>query len=231
MVIIIKLLIVDDEKDIRNLIKLYLSNENYEFLEAENGAEALSVITDDIDLILLDVMMPKMDGIQTCLKIRENFNMPILFLTAKIEDTDKLTGFLSGADDYIAKPFNPIDLVARIKANIRRYKNYSTIQSKTRDIITLNEITVDLSSHVVRKNKEVINLTRTEFYILKLFIENRGKVFSLEQIYNTVWKSECVLYSESTVSVHIRNLRGKLEDDLSHPRYIKTVWGVGYRVD
>lgn len=231
MVIIIKLLIVDDEKDIRNLIKLYLSNENYEFLEAENGAEALSVITDDIDLILLDVMMPKMDGIQTCLKIRENFNMPILFLTAKIEDTDKLTGFLSGADDYIAKPFNPIDLVARIKANIRRYKNYSTIQSKTRDIITLNEITVDLSSHVVRKNKEVINLTRTEFYILKLFIENRGKVFSLEQIYNTVWKSECVLHSESTVSVHIRNLREKLEDDLSHPRYIKTVWGVGYRVD
>ncbi|WP_051932729.1 response regulator transcription factor [Carnobacterium inhibens] len=231
MVIIIKLLIVDDEKDIRNLIKLYLSNENYEFVEAENGLDALSLISSDIDLVLLDVMMPKMDGIQTCLNIRDNFNMPILFLTAKIEDTDKLTGFLSGADDYISKPFNPIDLVARVKANIRRYKNYSISQSETTSKILLNEITVDLSSHVVCKNNDVINLTKTEFYILKLLIENRGKVYSLEQIYNTVWKSESVLNSESTVSVHIRNLREKLEDDLSHPKYIKTVWGVGYRVD
>lgn len=225
-----KILIADDEKDIRNLIKLYLANEDYEIIEAENGCEALKLVDYDTDLVLLDIMMPVLDGIDTCLKIREKYNMPILFLTAKAEDADKLIGFSSGADDYILKPFNPIDLSARIKANIRRHKSYSAFSQALEDKIVIGDITVDFSSHAAYKNSKPLNLTKTEFAIFSLFLKNRGRVFSLEQIYEKVWDSDCILNSESTVSVHIRNLREKIEDNLSRPRYIKTVWGVGYRV-
>lgn len=226
-----KILIVDDEPDIRNLIKIYLTAENYDIIEASDGMEAIEKIDESIDLVLLDVMMPRLDGVQTCLKIRESYYMPILFLTAKSEDTDKLTAFSFGADDYITKPFNPIDLLARVKANIRRYKNYSTTPVQNKNEITVEELTINLDSHIVSKNGSLIKLTKKEFAILSLFMRNRGRVYSLEQIYENVWGEDCILNAESTVSVHIRNLREKIEDDISEPRYIKTVWGVGYRVD
>ncbi len=225
-----KILVVDDEKDIRGLIKLYLANENYELIEAENGIEALSILDDTFDLVLLDVMMPKMDGIQTCIEIRKTLNTPIIFLTAKSEDMDKYTGFTSGGDDYITKPFNPIDLTSRIKAQIRRYRTY-TGNTLNSDEVTLGNLTVNLVAKTVQKNEEVIKLTKIEFSILELFLSNRRRVFSLEQIYTRVWGEDSVLNAESTVSVHIRNLRNKIEDDITKPQYIKTVWGSGYRVD
>lgn len=228
-----KILIADDEKDIRNLIKVYLLANDYEILEAENGIEVLDKIDDSIDLVILDVMMPKMDGIQTCIKIRERYTMPVLFLTAKMEDIDKLTGFNAGADDYITKPFNPVDLLARLKANIRRYKEYSApISSKDNsEIITIQDLTMNLAAHTLHNKRQLVKLTKMEFAILALFFKNRGRVFSLEQIYELVWEENCILNAESTVSVHIRNLREKIEADMSNPHYIKTVWGVGYRVD
>ncbi|PKM51782.1 MAG: DNA-binding response regulator [Firmicutes bacterium HGW-Firmicutes-7] len=228
-----KILIADDEKDIRNLIKVYLLNNDYEIIEAENGIEVLEQIDDSIDLVILDVMMPKMDGIKTCIKIRERYTMPVLFLTAKLEDIDKLTGFNSGADDYITKPFNPLDLLARIKVNIRRYKEYSApiIPKDNPEIITIHDLNMNLAAHTLHNKQELIKLTKIEFAILALFIKNRGRVFSLEQIYELVWEESSILNSESTVSVHIRNLREKIEADMSNPIYIKTVWGVGYRVD
>ncbi len=228
-----KILIADDEKDIRNMIKLYLQAEDYEILEAENGQEVLSLIDNMIDLVILDIMMPKLDGIQVCMKIREKYRMPIIFLTAKTEDVDKLTGFSSGGDDYIVKPFNPIDLVSRVKANIRRYRSYSQSPSEQENSqkITLGELSVDLNSRTVYKYGNEITLTKTEFAIFALLLQNKGKVYSLEQIYTTVWNENCILNSESTVSVHIKNLREKIEENVREPRYIKTVWGVGYRVD
>lgn len=228
-----KILIADDEQDIRNLIKVYLLNNDYEILEAENGIEVLNRIDDSVDLVILDVMMPKLDGIQTCIRIRERYNMPVLFLTAKREDVDKLTGFNSGADDYITKPFNPVDLLARIKANIRRYKEYSAPLGlkENSEIITIQDLTMNLAAHTLHNKQKLVKLTKIEFAILALFFKNRGRVFSLEQIYEMVWKEDCILNAESTVSVHIRNLREKIEADMSNPQYIKTVWGVGYRVD
>ncbi len=225
-----KILIVDDEKDIRGLIKLYLANENYELIEAQNGVEAVEKIDNTFDLILLDIMMPKMNGIETCVEIRKNYNTPIIFLTAKGEDMDKYTGFASGADDYITKPFNPIDLTSRIKAHIRRYRTYTDARQNADEVI-LKDLVVNLAGKTVQKNGETINLTRIEFSILELFLNNRKRVYSLEEIYSKVWGEESVLNAESTVSVHIRNLRNKIEDDITNPRYIKTVWGSGYRVD
>ncbi len=227
-----KILIVDDEKDIRGLLKLYLANENYEIVEAENGIDALEKLNDSIDLILLDVMMPKLDGIQTCIEIRKNYNTPIIFLTAKAEDMDKFTGFTSGADDYITKPFNPIDLTNRIKAHVRRYRTYTNSNTTTLpNEIILGDLTINIDAKTVIKSDELLKLTKLEFSILELLVTNRKRVFSLEQIYESVWGEESVLNAESTVSVHIRNLRNKIEDDISQPKYIKTVWGSGYRVD
>ncbi len=225
-----KILIVDDEKDIRGLIKLYLANENFEIVEAENGLEALSLINDTFDLVLLDVMMPKMNGIETCVEIRKNYNTPIIFLTAKSEDMDKYTGFTSGADDYITKPFNPIDLTSRVKAHIRRYRAYSQ-NTQNSDEVILGALSVNIAGKTVHKNGLLIKLTKIEFAILELFLTNRKRVYNLEQIYTRVWGEESVLNAESTVSVHIRNLRNKIEDDITNPQYIKTVWGSGYRVD
>lgn len=229
-----KILIVDDEADIRGLIKLYLENENYELLEASNGLEAIEKLDESIDLILLDIMMPKMDGIQTCLEIRKNYATPIIFLTAKSEDMDKYKGFTSGGDDYIVKPFNPIDLTSRIKAHIRRYRTYNPSTravDEQLDEIILGDLVINLAGKTVYKNNSLIKLTKIEFAIFELFLNNRKRVYSLEEIYTRVWGEDCVLNAESTVSVHIRNLRIKIEDDLGNPQYIKTVWGSGYRVD
>ncbi len=236
-----KVLVVDDDNDIRNLIKLYLMNEAYEVFEAENGLQCLEILASDtdnsIDLVILDSMMPKMDGTETCLEIRKKYNLPVIFLTAKSEDMDKFIGFSSGADDYITKPFNPIDLISRVKANIRRYRNYT--QSVSIDDVTkinkneimYNDLVMNLAAKSITKKNIPIKLTKIEFSILELFLKNQKRVYNLEQIYINVWGEHTTLNAESTVSVHIRNLRNKIEDDTARPEYIKTIWGVGYRVD
>ncbi len=236
-----KILVVDDDNDIRNLIKLYLLNESYEVLEAENGLEAVEIVNNDtentIDLVLLDSMMPQMNGIEACLEIRKNHTLPILFLTAKSEDMDKFTGFSSGGDDYITKPFNPIDLISRIKANVRRYRNYTQTSQENKpatqnnDELQYLDLVINFAARTLTKKGEAIKLTKIEFSILELFLKNRNRVYSLEQIYSNVWGEYNILNAESTVSVHIRNLRNKIEDDIANPQYIKNVWGVGYRVD
>ncbi len=232
-----RILIVDDEKEIRDLIDIYLKGENYETLKAENGEEALKILeNNDVDLIILDIMMPKVNGIEACLKIREEREMPIIMLSAKSEDMDKILGLNTGADDYLTKPFNPLELVARVKSQLRRYKKFNKItlelesQKQHENILEIDELTVNLETHEVFKDGEEIKLTPTEFDILVLLGENRGKVFSIENIYNSVWKQD-FMQSDNTVMVHIRKVREKIEEDPRKPKYIKTVWGVGYKID
>ncbi|WP_294187715.1 response regulator transcription factor [uncultured Clostridium sp.] len=232
-----RILIVDDEKEIRDLIDIYLKGENYETLKAENGEEALKLLEEnDVDLIILDIMMPKVNGIEACLKIREQREMPIIMLSAKSEDMDKILGLNTGADDYLTKPFNPLELVARVKSQLRRYKRFNRLTSqlemenKQENILEIDELIVNLETHEIFKEGKEIKLTPTEFDILVLLGENRGKVFSIENIYNSVWKQD-FMQSDNTVMVHIRKVREKIEEDPRNPKYIKTVWGVGYKID
>ncbi|HCX04324.1 MAG TPA: DNA-binding response regulator [Clostridiales bacterium] len=226
------ILIVDDDKDIRNMIKIYLKNENYNVFTAENGEEAIKITDNNkIDLIILDIMMPQMNGTETCMKIREKHKMPIIFLTAKTEDQDKITGLSAGGDDYITKPFNPLELIARVKANIRRVRVFDNIQDKEdNNKIQIENLTIDKDNHQVFIEDREVHLTKTEFEILRLLAENKGKVFSIEKIYNRVWQDEFFV-TDNTVTVHIRKLREKLGDDYKNPKYIKTIWGVGYKVE
>ena len=230
-------LIVDDEKEIRDLIDIYLKGEGYDTLKAENGEEALNILEQqDVDLIILDIMMPKVNGIEACLRIREEREMPIIMLSAKSEDMDKILGLNTGADDYLTKPFNPLELVARVKSQLRRYKRFNNIlaqvdaQERKENILEIDELSINLETHEVFKEGNEIKLTPTEFDILVLLGGNRGKVFSIENIYNSVWKQD-FMQSDNTVMVHIRKVREKIEDDPRKPKYIKTVWGVGYKID
>lgn len=228
-----KILIVDDEKEIRDLIDIYLTNEGYITLKASNGLEALELLktNNDIQLIILDIMMPKMDGIEACMKIREEQSMPIIMLSAKSEDMDKIIGLTTGADDYITKPFNPLELLARVKSQLRRYiKLNGSNTNENKDIVTIEDVTINVANHEVKMGNKEIKLTPREFDILELLARNRGVVFSIEKIYESVWKEE-FLDSNNTVMVHIRKLREKLEQNPRDPRYIKTVWGVGYKVE
>ncbi|AQS04148.1 response regulator transcription factor [Clostridium beijerinckii] len=228
-----KILVVDDDKDIRRILKIYLINAGYEVILASNGKEALELIEDNIKLILLDVMMSEMDGLEVCVKIREKYNMPIIFLTAKSEVIDKVAGLTAGGDDYITKPFQSIELIARVQANLRRYtyiENNTAIKEDKNDIL-IDDLNINLTSYTVKKNGSEVSLTKTEFSILKLLVKNRGRVFNIEQIYENVWQKESILNAENTVSVHIKKLREKIEDDVKKPKYIKTVWGIGYRID
>lgn len=232
-----RILIVDDEKEIRDLIDIYLKGEGYDTLKAENGEEALNILEQqDVDLIILDIMMPKVNGIEACLRIREEREMPIIMLSAKSEDMDKILGLNTGADDYLTKPFNPLELVARVKSQLRRYKRFNNIlaqvdaQERKENILEIDELSINLETHEVFKEGNEIKLTPTEFDILVLLGGNRGKVFSIENIYNSVWKQD-FMQSDNTVMVHIRKVREKIEDDPRKPKYIKTVWGVGYKID
>ncbi|MDI9218536.1 response regulator transcription factor [Clostridium tertium] len=232
-----RILIVDDEKEIRDLIDIYLKGEGYDTIKAENGEEALNILSsNDVDLIILDIMMPKVNGIEACLKIREEREMPIIMLSAKSEDMDKILGLNTGADDYLTKPFNPLELVARVKSQLRRYKRFNNTSTKEElivkqdNVLEIDEISINLETHEVFKDGEEIKLTPTEFDILVLLGENRGKVFSIENIYNSVWKQE-FMQSDNTVMVHIRKVREKIEEDPRKPKFIKTVWGVGYKID
>lgn len=225
------ILVVDDEKEIRDLVEIYLNNEGYEVFKGSNGLEALDILEkQDIDLIILDVMMPSMDGMEACMKIRKDKDMPIIMLSAKNEDMDKIMGLTMGADDYVTKPFNPLELIARVKCNLRRYKKQSIVKDKNNELIEIDELTIDNNTHRVKLGDEEIKLTPREFDILYLLARNRGIVFSIEKIYELVWKEE-FFESDNTVMVHIRKVREKLEENPRKPRYIKTVWGVGYKID
>lgn len=225
------ILVVDDEKEIRDLIDIYLTNEGYKVLKAQNGKEALSFLEKQtIDLIILDIMMPELDGIKTCIKIRNSRNMPIIMLSARGEDMDKIIGLTTGADDYMTKPFNPLELIARVKSQLRRYKRLNMNQIPENGVYEIGNLYINENTHVVKKNDNNIKLTPTQFNILILLVKNRGMVFSMEKIYEAVWKEESYDV-ENTVMVHIRKLREKIEDNPREPKYIKTVWGVGYKIE
>ncbi len=225
-----RILVCDDEKDIVSALRIYLESEGYEVLEAYNGKEAVALTAgQEIHLVLMDIMMPVMDGITAMVKIREISNVPVILLTAKSEDTDKVLGLTVGADDYITKPFNPVELQARVKSQLRRYMMLGGGKPEN-DILTIGGIELDDKSKEVTLDGELVALTRTEYDILKLLLEHRGQVFSPAQIYQKVWKD--VAYgTENTVAVHIRHLREKLEYDPANPRYLKVVWGRGYKIE
>jgi len=224
------ILLVDDEKDIIKLIEVYLKNEGYVLYRASNGLEALDILRiHPVDLIILDVMMPKMDGIQACMKIREENNTPIIMLSAKSQDIDKISGLSIGADDYVTKPFNPLELVARVKSQIRRYKLLNYRSKPAENEIVIDDLVINTATHTVTVDDQEVKLTPREFDILKLLAFNQGIVLSMDKIYEEVW-NEPFMESKNTVMVHIRKLREKIEKDSQHPDYIKTVWGIGYKM-
>lgn len=225
------ILVVDDEKEIRDLIEIYLKNEGYTVVQAANGLEALELLErKQIDLIILDIMMPKLDGIGACMKIREEKNMPIIMLSAKTQDLDKILGLNTGADDYMTKPFNPLELVARVKSQLRRYTRLNSQQPVKTNEIEIEDLVINTATHEVTVAGREVKLTPTEFAILELLAANRGIVFSIERIYERVW-NEPFFNTENTVMVHIRKIREKIEQNPRKPLYIKTVWGVGYKID
>lgn len=225
-----RILVCDDEKDIVSALKIYLASEGYEVVEAFNGEEALRRIGEqEIHLVLMDIMMPQMDGITAMVKIREISNVPVILLTAKGEDTDKVLGLTVGADDYVTKPFNPVELQARVKSQLRRYMMLGGGNVK-RDILSVGGVEMDDKAKEVTLDGEIVSLTRTEYDILKLLLEHKGEVFSPNEIYRKVWK-DTAFGTENTVAVHIRHLREKLEYDPANPRYLKVVWGRGYKME
>ncbi len=227
----LNILICDDEKDIVEALKIYLSAEpEYNLFAAYNGEEALEIVRrEEVHLVLMDIMMPKMDGISAMVKIREVSNVPIILITAKSEDTDKILGLNVGADDYITKPFNPVEVMARVKSQLRRYVKLGGNVTAKENIVVGN-IELDAENKKVLVDGEPVPLTRTEYDICKLLMENKGKVFTTGQIYQRVWK-DTPIGSENTVAVHIRHLREKIEIDPTDPRYLKVVWGQGYKME
>ena len=226
------ILIVDDEKEIADLVEVILKNEGFETVKFYNSLLAQKEIKENntIELAILDVMMAGIDGFSLCAKIREKYTYPIIMLTARVEDIDKITGLTIGADDYMTKPFNPLELLARVKAQLRRYKYYSSAKLLDTEIFESNGMCINRREHTVTLFEEVVNLTPTEFEILWLLCKNAGKVVSSEQIFETVWKED-YLDSNNTVMVHIRRIREKLKEPQRNPNIIKTVWGVGYKVE
>lgn len=224
------ILICDDEKDIVSALEIYLSDGNYTFFEAYNGKDALGIINkNDIHLVLMDIMMPVINGIEAIIEIRKRSNVPVIFLTAKSEDTDKIIGLNVGADDYITKPFNPVEVLARVKSQLRRYMQLGGGSIKPTSL-TVGNIEIDDSAKNVMLDGETISLTPTEYSILKLLVENKNRVFSPKEIYSRVW-NDTFLGSENTLAVHIRHLREKIEADPANPRYLKAVWGQGYKIE
>lgn len=222
-------LVVDDDKEIRESIEIYLKNEGIKVVEASDGLEALAALEkEEIHLIIMDIMMPKMDGMKATFKIRETKNIPIIMLSARSEDTDKILGLNIGADDYITKPYNPLELVARVKSQLRRFTNFGTF--KEEDEICVRDLILNTHTKTVRVNGEEVSLTSIEYKLLKLLMENKGRVFSIAEIYTKVW-NEPFYNGENTVSVHIRRLREKIEINPKEPEYLKVVWGIGYKFE
>ncbi|PMC34832.1 DNA-binding response regulator [Bacillus sp. UMB0899] len=223
-------LVVDDDKEIREAIEIYLKNEGLTVLLAGDGVEAIERLREsEVHLIILDVMMPRMDGISATFKIREQKNIPIIILSAKSEDTDKILGLQVGADDYVTKPFNPLELIARVKSQLRRYVKLGHFEGRNRTI-DLNGLTIDQEAKEVAVNGEAVKLTPIEYKIVELLMMNAGRVFSISEIYERVWQEPCY-NAENTVAVHIRKIREKIEIDPKNPRYLKVVWGIGYKME
>lgn len=224
------ILVCDDDKEIAEAIRIYLENEGYRVFKAFNGLEALQMIEDqEIHLVVMDIMMPQMDGIRTTLKIREEKNIPVIMLSAKSEDTDKIIGLNMGADDYMTKPFNPLELIARVKSQLRRYTTLGSLEVKN-SVYQSGGLVVDDETKQVTVDGEEVKLTPVQYKILKLLIANAGRVYSIDQIYENVW-NEAAFNSENTVAVHIRRIREKIELNPKEPKYLKVVWGIGYKVE
>ncbi|KYG90078.1 response regulator transcription factor [Metasolibacillus sp. FSL H7-0170] len=222
------ILVVDDDQDIRDGIEIYLKNDGYQVLKAGDGVEALEMLSQhEVHLIVLDIMMPNMDGITATFKIRAERNIPIIMLSAKAEDTDKIHGLSVGADDYITKPFHPLELMARVKSQLRRYVELGTFQNSAAQIEGLE---LDIAGRQVLKDGEPIKLTPIEYKITELLLKNAGRVFSIQEIYEMVWNEEAY-NAENIVAVHIRKIREKIETDPKNPHYLKVVWGLGYKME
>lgn len=225
------ILVCDDDKEIVEAISIYLKQEGYDVATAYNGRQALEVLKkQEIHLMILDIMMPELDGIHALLKLREESSIPVILLSAKSEDVDKILGLNVGADDYVTKPFNPLELVARVKSQLRRYTRLGGMEVERKGLLVNGAITMDTEQKIVTVDGENVKLTPTEFKIMKLFMENPGIVFSSAQIYERVWDEDAYA-AENIVSVHIRRIREKVEIDPKNPDYIKVMWGVGYRME
>ena len=227
------ILVVDDEQSIADLIEVYLKNENYNVFKFNYGRDALQCVENqNIDLAILDVMLPDVDGFLICQQIREKYTFPVIMLTAKEEEIDKITGLTLGADDYVTKPFKPLELVARVKAQLRRFKKYNlSEQLREEKLIAFAGLVLNKDTHECTLNERPLSLTPTEFSILWVLASNRGRVVSSEELFHEVWGEKYFTNSNNTVMVHIRHLREKMGDDAQQPKYIKTVWGVGYKIE
>ena len=227
------ILVADDDKEIVESIEIYLNNEGYKVFKAYDGLEALDILMrEDIHLILMDIMMPKLDGIKATIKIRQDKNIPIILVSAKVEDTDKILGLNIGADDYITKPFNLLELIARVKSNLRRYMNLGNFSNESlqQDILKSGGLELNTSTKEVKVDGLNVKVTPIEYRILELLLRNKGRVFSIDEIYEKVWKEES-FNVENTVAVHIRRIREKIEINPKEPRYLKVVWGIGYKIE
>ena len=227
-----KILIVDDEPEIADLVSLYLQNENFTVYKFYSAIEALHCIEHEkLDMAILDVMMPEMNGFELCKKIREHYHYPIIMLTAKGEEIDKITGLTLGADDYIVKPFQPLELVARVKAQLRRYKRYNTGVEKEEDVMIHSGLVMNIKTHECTLNEKPLSLTPTEFSVLRILCQQKGNVVSAEELFHQIWGDEYFSKSNNTITVHIRHLREKMGDSFEDPKYIKTIWGCGYKIE
>ena len=230
-----RVLVVDDEPEIADLVELYLRNENFIVYKFYSASEALACInSEQLDLAILDVMLPGISGLQICSKIRERYNYPVIMLTAKNEEIDKITGLTLGADDYITKPFLPLELLARVKAQLRRYKRYNSVDSEAAEadeVIVVSGLVLNSRTHECTLNERPLALTPTEFSLLRILCRQRGNVVSSEELLHQLWGEEYYSKSNNTVTVHIRHLREKMGDSFENPKYIKTVWGVGYKIE
>ena len=225
------ILVCDDDREIVEAIEIYLSKEGYNVIKAYDGLEAIEILKkEDVQLLLIDVMMPKLDGLRATLKIREKGGIPIIILSAKTEDSDKVIGLDVGADDYITKPFNPLELIARVKSQLRRYTKLGTMAGQKSNVYTVGGLEVNDDSKEVTVDGESVKLTPYEYKILLLLVKNQGRVFTIEQIYENVWEEEAIA-ADNTVAVHIRHIREKIEINPKEPRYLKVVWGVGYKIE
>ncbi len=223
-------LVVDDDREIVESISIFLSGEGYKALKAYDGIEALEILSEnEVHLMILDIMMPKLDGMNTLMKLRESRNIPVILLSAKSEDADKIFGLTAGADDYVTKPFNPSELMARVKSQLRRYTTLGSI-GKQKGEIVIDGLCVNTESKTVKVDGENVRLTPVEYKILELLARNRGKVFSAEDIYSNVWNEQNAV-GDNTIAVHVRHIREKIEINPKEPRYLKVVWGVGYKID
>jgi len=224
------ILVVDDDREIVESISIFLSGEGYKPLKAYDGLEALEILSENqVHLMILDIMMPKMNGIKTLMTLRESRNIPVILLSAKSEDTDKIFGLTAGADDYVTKPFNPSELMARVKSQLRRYTTLGSIGKQNGEIV-INGLCVDTESKTVKVDGELVRLTPVEYKILELLVRNRGRVFSANDIYTNVWHEQAIV-GDGTIAVHVRHIREKIEINPREPKYLKIVWGVGYKVD